>query len=312
MDGEQEFYSIGDLARRTGMPVKTIRFYSDTGLLPPAGRSHAGYRRYDLDALARLDLVRTLRELGLGLADIRTVLDRERSIAEVAALHAEAIGAQINVLRLRRAVLRAVAKRGSDPKEINLMSKLAQLSAVERKRIIENFHDETFDGLDIHPDFAAKFRGVVPELPDDPTADQAEAWIELAELVADPGFRARVRRMAQVHNDTRKSGEHQAAYEGCARAGAQLGERSVAAVEAGVDPAGPEGQAIVTELVALFLEGHGGQDTPEFRAWLACQIEEGSDQRVDRYWRLISRINGWPPRESRHDHWDWMLAALRT
>jgi DNA-binding transcriptional MerR regulator len=45
--------SIGDLARRTGLSVKTIRWYSDQGLVPPAGRSAAGYRLYDVEALAR-------------------------------------------------------------------------------------------------------------------------------------------------------------------------------------------------------------------------------------------------------------------
>jgi DNA-binding transcriptional MerR regulator len=65
-------YSIGDLARRTGLSVRTIRFYSDRGVLPPTSRSPAGYRRYDLDALARPDLVRTLRDLGVDLAAILT------------------------------------------------------------------------------------------------------------------------------------------------------------------------------------------------------------------------------------------------
>ena len=46
MDGDR-LYSIGDLARRTGLTVRTIRFYSDRGIVAPAGRSPAGYRLYD-------------------------------------------------------------------------------------------------------------------------------------------------------------------------------------------------------------------------------------------------------------------------
>ena len=65
---DPRLYSIGELARLTGSSVKTIRFYSDAGLVQPADRTPAGYRRYDDDALARLHLVRTLRDLGLGLA----------------------------------------------------------------------------------------------------------------------------------------------------------------------------------------------------------------------------------------------------
>jgi hypothetical protein len=37
---------IGELATRTGLPVRTIRFYSDSGVVPPAGRTDAGYRLY--------------------------------------------------------------------------------------------------------------------------------------------------------------------------------------------------------------------------------------------------------------------------
>src|SRR5262245_36418980 len=118
-------YSIGDLARRTGLTVKAIRFYSDRGLVPPAGRSPAGYRRYDVEAVARLDLVRTLRDLGVDLATIQKVVARETTLAEVAAAHAEALAVQIRTLRLRRAVLTAVARRGSTPEEMELMHKLA-------------------------------------------------------------------------------------------------------------------------------------------------------------------------------------------
>jgi DNA-binding transcriptional MerR regulator len=75
MDGDTLF-TIRALARRTGLTVKTTRFYSDTGIVPPTDRSPAGYRLYDIGALARLDLARTLRDLGLDLAVIRQVLDR--------------------------------------------------------------------------------------------------------------------------------------------------------------------------------------------------------------------------------------------
>jgi hypothetical protein len=68
-------YPIGDLARRTGLAVRTIRFYSDCGIVAPAGRSPAGYRLYGVDAVARLDLVRTLRDLGV---DLPTMLGRGR------------------------------------------------------------------------------------------------------------------------------------------------------------------------------------------------------------------------------------------
>jgi MerR family copper efflux transcriptional regulator len=52
---------IGEVARRTGLSVKTIRFYCDEGLLQPKGRSDAGYRLFDDENLAELTIIRALR-----------------------------------------------------------------------------------------------------------------------------------------------------------------------------------------------------------------------------------------------------------
>src|SRR4051794_27645839 len=115
MDRVTALLSIGELASRTGLPVRTIRFYSDAGVVPPADRTEAGYRLYGPDALARLGLVRTLRDLGLDLATIRRVLEREVSLTDVAVAHAAALDAQICVLRVQKAVLQAVANRWQRP-----------------------------------------------------------------------------------------------------------------------------------------------------------------------------------------------------
>ena len=102
------------------------------------------------------------------------------TLGDVVSLHADALDTQIRLLRLRRAVLRAVAKRGTDLEEMDLMNKLARLSEEERNRILGDYYDEVFGGLDIDPEFEQRLRSATPDLPDDPTPDQVEAWIELA------------------------------------------------------------------------------------------------------------------------------------
>ncbi len=77
--------AIGELARATGPSVRTIRYWSDEGALPPVTRSAGGHRLHDAGSAARLELIRTLRELGLGLADARRVLSGETTVAQVAA-----------------------------------------------------------------------------------------------------------------------------------------------------------------------------------------------------------------------------------
>ncbi len=129
-----------------------------SGAVPSAGRTGSGRRLYDAGCAARLDLVATLRELGLGLADVRRVLENITTVAEVAAVHVEALDAQIRTLRLRRAVLAAVAKRRPGMEGVTLMNKLAELSAQERKQIIDDFAAEVFHGLDPDPGLAAHLR----------------------------------------------------------------------------------------------------------------------------------------------------------
>lgn len=70
---------IGAVAARSGVPVKTIRFYSDQGLLLPSGRSEGRYRLFDASVYAELALIRTLRGLDIPLPTIAAVLEARRS-----------------------------------------------------------------------------------------------------------------------------------------------------------------------------------------------------------------------------------------
>lgn len=63
--------TIGTLAHRTGVPVKTLRHYEDLGLIYTVGRSAGNYRLFDEEALWCVGVVGSLRELGLTLAEIQ-------------------------------------------------------------------------------------------------------------------------------------------------------------------------------------------------------------------------------------------------
>jgi DNA-binding transcriptional MerR regulator len=72
---------IGELAERSGVPPKTLRYYEDIAVLPPPDRTAAGYRIYDDSALHRLAFIRSAQAAGLTLAEIREVIRlRERGI----------------------------------------------------------------------------------------------------------------------------------------------------------------------------------------------------------------------------------------
>ena len=66
--------AIGDLSRRTGVKVPTIRYYEQIGLLAPPARTEGQQRRYGKAEVRRLDFIRHARELGFPLDDVRALL----------------------------------------------------------------------------------------------------------------------------------------------------------------------------------------------------------------------------------------------
>jgi DNA-binding transcriptional MerR regulator len=296
---------IGELAERAGLSVKTVRYYSDLGLVPESSRTHSGHRRYDAESAVRLDLVRTLRELGVDLATIRRVLDQEADLGGVAARHALAIDAQIRVLRVRRAVLRALARSNPSPQEVDRVNRIARATAEERRRIISDFLDSIFEGVPANPDLEARLRSVTPELPDEPSDEQIEAWLELSELVSDPEFRSLLRNMSNAHG-----GEAADPALG-AQTHELVSEQAGAAVAAGIDPASPEATAILDRLVTAMAEASGREDGADYRREVLSQLEVSTDPRPERYWQLMAVINGWPPFAPQTPNYVWLRDALR-
>ncbi|TXC91752.1 TIGR03086 family protein [Streptomyces sp. ISID311] len=344
--------TIGALARLTGLPVKTIRNWSDQGLLPPAARTPAGYRLYGPDAPARLEIVRSLRDLGIGLAAIRSVVDRERTVAETATQWADALDAQIRTLQLQRAVLRSVAARGSAAEELPHMTELARLSAQERRRIITDLVEDALDGVHA-PAYRSGLLAATPDLPDDPTPEQIGAWIELAALVRAPELRAALRRLAEysartapaagegaVLGETDPAGPEQAVVRvtdpagheraavheadpvGHEQAAVRVAElmriRGEEAVAAGIAPDSPAAEPVLAELIAAWLPTQTGtpdppaEDGPAARARLLEQLECAAEPAVERYWQLLCTVTGRPT----PPRWDlagtWTTAALRA
>src|SRR6266705_6833961 len=75
---EQLIYTIEQVATRTSLTKRTLRYYEEVGLLPPTGRTEGNYRRYNEEDIQRLERIKKLRDLlGFSLADIRELLNAE-------------------------------------------------------------------------------------------------------------------------------------------------------------------------------------------------------------------------------------------
>lgn len=68
-------YSIGELSKRTGVKIPTIRYYEEMGLIDAPERSEGNQRRYTKDGLSRLSFIRHSRDLGFSIEDIKDLLN---------------------------------------------------------------------------------------------------------------------------------------------------------------------------------------------------------------------------------------------
>ena len=104
--------NIGEAAAASGVSAKMIRYYEETGLIPPAGRTASGYRTYGPKEVQILRFVRRARELGFPMEKVADLLalwrDRSRASADVKQLaeaQVEALDARIREMQDMKATL---------------------------------------------------------------------------------------------------------------------------------------------------------------------------------------------------------------
>ncbi|MBN0985907.1 Cu(I)-responsive transcriptional regulator [Amphritea pacifica] len=125
--------NISQAAAATGLTSKTIRFYEQQGVIPPAARSANGYRIYSAEQLESLRFIKRARDLGFSLDESRELLqlsqDPSRTSASVkqkAELQIQRIDQQIESLQQMRAILESAARecRGDDGAECPILDQL--------------------------------------------------------------------------------------------------------------------------------------------------------------------------------------------
>ena len=131
-------YSIGEVSRRTGVKVPTIRYYENVGLLAAPARTEGKQRRYRDEDVSRLDFIRHARDLGFEIIDIRELLALsarpDQSCAEVDVItrrHLSTVErriAQLSALRgeLRRMLDECNHGRVSDCRVLETLSEVSQ------------------------------------------------------------------------------------------------------------------------------------------------------------------------------------------
>ncbi|MFM9923957.1 MerR family transcriptional regulator [Variovorax sp. H27-G14] len=127
---------VGELARHTGLTVRTLHHYDAIGLLAPSARSEAGYRLYNAADVARLHAIQALRLLGLALAEIGGLLGSESgalpAIIERQMASLDQQIAQATALRERLGLLQQGLAEGAQPDMKDWLATLEQMTTYGR------------------------------------------------------------------------------------------------------------------------------------------------------------------------------------
>ncbi|MFE6687446.1 MerR family transcriptional regulator [Streptomyces sp. NPDC057743] len=303
-------WSIGELAQQAGVTVKTVRFYSDRGLLPEAGRSTGGHRRYGPEALDRLRLIRSLRALDLPLPQVDRVLadgdsnaDPDSALQDALADQLNALGTQLTALRWREAALHLLhdctaAERADRLRLIGAMTTPPNTTTLARfwrhilpprlpARLLSTILDEA-----------------VPQPPADPTPPQVLTFARLHAVVTNPG----VLDINICGPTPRPPSDHcrpAVLYEGLREA------YGLAATDVQTQQTPHAGEAL-----DCFVAAHAGlrntPDTPAFRRQLSAQLAQIAHPLIDRYWQLAAEIPALTPKPTIGACDDWLRAALDT
>ncbi|CAL9598932.1 MerR family transcriptional regulator [Streptomyces sp. enrichment culture] len=296
-------WSIGELAERAGTTVKTVRFYSELGLLPETSRSAGGHRRYGPGALDRLLLIRSLRGLDLPVAEVGRVLDREDAmdgaLEDAVAVKLRELGSRMAQLRWREAALLLVRDCPAEERADRLRL-IGALDSPPSTAPVARFLRRVLPPRLPSRLVASITDAAVPAPPDDPTPGQVLAFARLHALAADTSGTVSVcRPVASVPDGTCRPA---VLYDGLTEAFALAAPD----VRAGRAPSG--GEALDC-FVAAHAGMRGARDTPEFRRRLSRYLDDVAHPRIDRFWQLTAEAAAGPePTPGALD--DWLRAAL--
>jgi len=154
----KKFWKVGDLARLAGLTVRTLRFYDQIGLLAPSGQTESGHRLYNASDLIRLQQILSLKELGLSLDEIKSVLAGGGfSPLEIVELQIAKVKEQIRLQQKLLELLQHVSKamQGAEPLSVEDFTELLQTMKKQHEKLAVEWQKNWERRLDVLGRFLA-------------------------------------------------------------------------------------------------------------------------------------------------------------
>jgi MerR family transcriptional regulator, thiopeptide resistance regulator len=129
---------VGELAKQTGVSVRTLHYYDEIGLLSPSHRTEAGYRLYSKEDIIRLQQILSLRQIGFSLEEIRECLEQRRfSFNRVIQLHTARLREQIELSQKLLNRLDAIAQAVNSMQTVSVE---ALMQTIEAMNMLEKYY----------------------------------------------------------------------------------------------------------------------------------------------------------------------------
>ncbi|MEU8683971.1 MerR family transcriptional regulator [Streptomyces sp. NPDC048611] len=300
-------WSIGELAEQAGVTVKTVRFYSDRGLLPEAGRSAGGHRRYGPGALDRLRLIRSLRTLDLPLPQVDRIVAQEDTpgaadvLEDAVAGQLRELGTQLASLRWREAALHLL--RDCTPEErADRLRLIGAVNIPPDTDALARFWRHVLPARLPARLLSTVLEAAVPQPPADPTPSEVLVFARLHAVATDRRVvDINLRRLTRRTPDEacRPAVLYEGLVEACALASADVRDRR---------------PPYAGEALDCFVAAHAGlhhtRDTPAFRRQLSAQLGQLAHPLIDRYWQLVGELPSASRQPTIGATDDWLRAAL--
>ncbi|WP_167121293.1 MerR family transcriptional regulator [Amycolatopsis viridis] len=219
-------YKVGELAKATGLTVRTLHHYDHVGLVRPSGRTYSGHRLYDEPDVRRLYEVLALRQLGLPLEDIGAALAGTSGLGELLERHREHLDRQLVAMRTLHAhlttMLSTLGEQAGVTDFLALIREVTTVNETVRQYFSETQLAELAERrsrLGDQEDVQRKWQDLIPrvqravETGTDPASAEGRElgreWMSLLEAFhgGDPGLRDSLYRM-QAENSAEIQHQH--------------------------------------------------------------------------------------------------------
>lgn len=196
------------------------------------------------------------------------------------------------------------ALRGCESQQALAVASCAAARPQERKQVVEKFYQRILEGIPEDSEWHKRLSEARPQLPDHPTAEQLDAWIELSELLADESFvqkqRASTREAAEANLDMSK----------LRSTNFELGQAAMQARASGASPASDVARAMVERFVAGIADAADKPADERLRRGI-YERYLAFDSRHARYWELMAIVSGRPSLPGTAADWQFVAEAVR-